>query len=180
LVRNPSKLQLEHERLTVVQGDVLDAGSIDAAMRGQDAVVSALGHRRYLYPTRIQSEGTTNILRAMETHGVRRFVCMSTLGIGDSVGRLGLLYTLLIIPLVLPFYFWDKTRQEKVIAASGLDWTIVRPGALTNGPKRGQVRLGAQVGNLFWTMSVSRANVAKFMIDELTASCYLRQAVGVA
>lgn len=180
LVRNPSKLRLEHQRLTVVQGNVLDAGSIDTAMRGQEAVLSALGHQRYFYPTRIQSDGTKNVLRAMETHGVRRFVCMSSLGIGDSMGRLGLIYTFFVIPVILPFYFWDKTRQEKAIAASGVDWTIVRPGALTNGRKRGRVRQGARVGNFIWTVNVPRADVAEFMIDQLTSSAYLRTAVGVA
>lgn len=180
LVRSPSKLRLEHQRLTVVQGNVLDPGSIDTAMRGQDAVLSALGHQRYFYPTRIQSEGTKNILRAMETHGVPRFVCMSSLGIGDTAGRLGLIYTLFVIPVILPFYFWDKTRQERTIAASGVDWTIVRPGALTNGGKRGRVRHGARVGNFIWTARVSRADVAEFMIDQLTSSAYLRMAVGVA
>lgn len=180
LVRNPSKLRLEHQRLTIVQGDVLDAASIHAAMRGQEAVLSALGHRRYFYPTRIQSDGTKNVLRAMETHGVRRFVCMSSLGIGDSVGRLGLLYTFFVIPVILPFYFWDKTRQEKAIAASGVDWTIVRPGALTNGARRGRARPGARVGSYIWTVSVPRADVAEFMIDQLTSSAYLRTAVGVA
>ena len=74
LVRNPSKLRTEHQRLTVVQGNVLDAGSVGAAMRGQEAVLSASRHQRYFYPTRIQSEGTKNILRAMQTHGARRFV----------------------------------------------------------------------------------------------------------
>ncbi|MBC7975522.1 MAG: NAD(P)H-binding protein, partial [Myxococcales bacterium] len=74
LVRDPSKLQVDHPQLTVVQGDVLDEGSLEAAMRGQEAVLSALGHTRYFYPTRILSEGTRNILGAMETHGVRRFV----------------------------------------------------------------------------------------------------------
>lgn len=180
LVRNPSKLRLEHQRLKVVQGNVLDAGSIETAMRGQEAVLSALGHQRYFYPTRIQSDGTKNVLRAMATHGVRRFVCMSSLGIGDSAGRLGLIYTFFVIPLILPFYFWDKTRQEKVIAASGADWTIVRPGALTNGTKRGRVRQGARVGSFIWTVSVSRADVAEFMIDQLASSAYLRTAVGVA
>lgn len=180
LVRNPSKLRLEHQRLTVVQGNVLDAASIDTAMRGQEAVLSALGHRRYFHPTRIQSEGTKNTLRAMETHGVRRFVCMTSLGIGNSAGRLGLIYTFFVVPVILPFYFWDKTRQERVIAASGVDWTIVRPGALTNGRKRGSVRQGADVGNFIWTVSVSRADVAEFMIDQLTSSAYLRTAVGVA
>jgi len=116
----------------------------------------------------------------METHGVRRFVSMSTLGIGDSAGRLGLIYTFFVIPAILPFYFWDKARQEKIIAASGSDWTIVRLGALTNGRKRGHVRHGARVGSFIWTVSVPRDDVAEFMIVQLTSSAYLRTAVGVA
>lgn len=180
LVRNPSQLQLEHQRLAVIKGDVLDAASVDAAMRGQGAVLSALGHKRYFYPNRILSEGTGNVLRAMETHGARRLVCMSSLGIGDSAGRMGLFYTLFVIPFILPFYFWDKARQERAVARSSSDWTIVRPGALTNGSRRGSVRHGGRIGSFIWTVGVSRADVAAFMLEQLASSAYLRTAVGVA
>src|SRR6266704_1654962 len=146
LVRNPAKLSVEHRRLQMIQGDVLDYAAVGKAVRGQDAVLSALGHKRYYPPNRILSEGTRNILRAMETHGVRRFVCETSLGIGDSVGRLGLYYTFFVIPVVLPFYFWDKTRQERLIAASKVEWVIVRPGALTNGAARGTYRSGRRAG----------------------------------
>src|SRR5687768_11421979 len=66
LVRDPSRLQISHPQLTVARGDVLDEGSVHAAMRGQEAVLSALGHKRFFSPTRTLSEGTRNILRAME------------------------------------------------------------------------------------------------------------------
>jgi putative NADH-flavin reductase len=180
LVRNPSRLPVHHPRLTVVPGDVLNANSVDAAMRGQEAVLSALGHKRYFGPTRILSEGTGNILRAMETHRVRRLVCETSLGIGDSAGRMGIYYTLFVIPLVLPFYFWDKTRQEKIIARGNVEWVIVRPGALTNGAKRGRLRYGSRVGSFLWTVRVSRADVAGFMLDQLASNTYLRAAPGVA
>ena len=180
LARNPKDLAIEHPKLRVVAGNVLDHASIDAAVRGQDAVLSALGHRRYLGPSRILSEGTRNLLRAMEAHRVSRFVCETSLGIGDSAGRLGLYYTLFVIPVVLPFYFWDKTRQERLMAGSDLDWVIVRPGALTNGAKRGNLRHGARVGNFLWTVRVSRADVAEFMLNQLTDDAYLRAAPGVS
>lgn len=180
LVRNPSKLQIDHPRLTVVQGDVLDAASLEAAMHGQEAVLCALGHKRYFYPTRILSEGTGNIVRAMATHGVRRLVCETSLGIGDSAGRMGLYYTFFVIPLILPLYFWDKTRQERVIAGSEADWVIVRPAALTNGARGGRLRHGSRVGSLLWTARVSRADVAAFMLDQLASNAYLRAAPGVA
>ena len=179
LVRDPSRLQVGHPRLTVIQGDVLDEGSVEAAMRGQDAVLSALGHKRWFYPTRILSEGTRNILRAMETHRVPRLVCETSLGIGDSAGRLGLYYTLFIIPVVLPFYFWDKTRQEQVISRSRVEWVIVRPGVLTNGNKRGRTRHGRHVGSFLLTVRISRADVADFMLNQLASDTYLRSATGV-
>jgi putative NADH-flavin reductase len=180
LVRNPSKLQIDHPRLTVVQGDVLDAAALEAAMHGQEAVLCALGHKQYFRPTRILSQGTGNIVRAMETHGARRLVCETSLGIGGSAGRMGLYYSLFVIPLILPFYFWDKTRQERVIADSKVDWVIVRPAALTNGARRGRVRHGSRVGSLVWTLRVSRADVAAFMLDQLASNTYLRAAPGVA
>ena len=166
-------------RLTVVQGDVLDPASVDAAMRGQEAVLCALGHKRWFYPTRILSEGTRNILKSMETHRVPRLVCETSLGIGDSAGRMGLYYTFFVIPLILPFYFWDKTRQERLIAASGVEWVIVRPGVLTNGARRGAPRHGPRVGNFLWTVRIPRADVADFMLQQLTSDTCLRTAPGV-
>ena len=178
LVRDPSKLGTEHPRLTVIQGDVLDPDSVESAVRGQDAVLSALGHRRYFYPTRILSAGTRNVVRAMEVHGVPRLVGVTSLGLGDSAGRLGLTYTLFVIPVVLPFYFWDKARQERAIARSRVEWVIVRPGTLTNATGRGRTRHG-RVGSFLLTVRIARADVADFMLDQLTSDEYLRAAPGV-
>ena len=178
--RSPGKVRLRHPRLTVAVGDVLNRASVEAAVRGQDAVLCALGHKRWLYPNRILSEGTRNILRAMEAHGVRRFVCETSLGVGDSFARLGLIYTLFVIPFILPFYFWDKERQEQAIRASGLDWVIVRPGALTNGLKRGTYRHGPRTGHWLWSVRISRADVADFMLDQLADDAYLHAAPGVS
>ena len=149
-------------------------------MRGQEAVLSALGHKRYFYPTRILSEGTGNVLQAMETHRVPRLVCETALGIGDSAGRMGLYYTLFVIPVILPFYFWDKTRQERTIARSKVEWVIVRPGVLTNGDKRGRYRHGLRIGSFLKTVRISRADVAEFMLNQLVSDTYLRIAPGVS
>lgn len=179
LVRDSSTLDVVHPRLTTMQGDVLDEGCVLAAMRGQEAVLSALGHKRYFYPTRILSEGTRNILRSMATHGVPRLVCETALGIGDSAGRMGLYYTFFVIPVILPFYFWDKTRQERIIARSNVEWVIVRPGVLTNGEKRGRFRHGRNVGSFLSTVRISRSDVADFMLNQLASDTYLRTAPGV-
>jgi len=180
LARKPASVRLQHERLRVVGGDVLDYASVERAVRGQDAVLSALGHKRWFYPNRILSDGTRNLLRAMEALGVRRFVCETSLGVGDSRGRMGLYYTLFVIPFILPLYYWDKSRQERLIRASPLDWTIVRPGVLTNGPRRGRYRHGPRVGSWIWTVRISRTDVADFMLNQLTDDTYLRSAPGVS
>ncbi|MGA2983371.1 MAG: SDR family oxidoreductase [Terriglobia bacterium] len=179
LARDPSALRIEHPRLRVMQGDVLDYPSVEAAVRGQDVVISALGHKRFFQPTHILSEGTRNLLQALETRGVPRFVCETALGIGDSAGRMGVYYTFFVIPFILPFYFWDKARQERVIAANRLNWVMVRPGALTNGAKRGRYRHGPNVGSFLSTVRISRADVADFMLNQMTDNTYLRSAPGV-
>jgi putative NADH-flavin reductase len=178
-VRDSGTLSVEHPHLTVVRGNVLDYSTVEKAVRGQDAVISALGHKRFFVPNRILSEGTRNVLRAMEIHGVRRFVCETSLGIGDSVGLMGLYYSLFVIPVVLPLYFWDKTRQEQLIAASKLEWVIVRPAVLTNDDGRGVYRHGRSIGSFLWTARIARADVAHFMLEQLADDSYLGTAVGV-
>jgi uncharacterized protein YbjT (DUF2867 family) len=178
-VRNPAKLGIEHPNLRVAQGNVLDYATVESAMRGQDAVLSALGHRRFFYPTKIQSEGMSNILRAMKTCDVPRLICETALGLGSAVGKLGLPYDFLVVPLILVFYFWDKVRQEDLIMASDRDWVIVRPGVLTNKPARSTYKHGAHVGNYLWPTLSSRADVADFMLRQLKEDTYLGQAPGI-
>src|SRR5262249_41439519 len=137
LVRNPEKIETNHENLRVLKGNVLDLDSVETAVAGQDAVLSALGHKRFFIKTTTLSAGTKNIIRAMENQNVRRLICITSLGINDSRFRLGLYYTLFVIPVIVFFYFQDKARQERLIRNSHLIWTIVRPGQLTNGKKRG-------------------------------------------
>ena len=179
LVRKPKKMKVENANLRVVKGNVRDYDSIESAMRGQSAVLCALGTKRFFFPNRVVSNGTANILRAMKSCGVPRLVCESSLGIGNSVGRLGLLYTIFVVPLILPFIFYDKVRQEKLIEESETDWVIVRPAVLTNAPARGKYRHGRNVGNYLWTNRIARADVADFMLKQLTDDDYIGSAVCV-
>ena len=178
-VRDPARLRIEHANLRIVKGDVLDYASVESAMGRQSAVLCALGHKRFFDPNKIQSDGMRNILRAMRTCNVPRLICESALGIGNSVGRLGLPHTFFVLPLILPFYMWDKLRQEELISTSDRDWVIVRPGILKNGEARGTYRHGPKVGNYFWPISVTRADVADFMLKQLTEDTYVGAAPGV-
>lgn len=110
LVRNPKKLKLTDPNLSVVRGNVLDLKSFDESINGHDAVLSALGHKRFIIRTTILSKGTMNIIAAMKKQKVKRFICITSLGINDSIFKLGLYYTLFTIPFILLFYFLDKAK----------------------------------------------------------------------
>ena len=179
LARNPKNLKIAHPNLSIIEGNVLDYDKVQEVVAGQDAVLSALGHKRFFIKTTILSEGTKNIIHAMEKHNVNRLICVTSLGINDSRFKLGLYYTLFVIPFIVFFYFWDKAKQEKLIQNSGLDWTIVRPGQLINGKKRGIYKHGANVGNYILTKMISRADVAHFILSQLNDKTYLRKTAGV-
>lgn len=179
-VRNPAKLTVQHRNLRIVKGNVLDYPSVEHAVAGSDAVLSALGHKRWFIKTTILSDGTRNIINAMEKHGVKRFVCETSLGVGDSRGRLGIYYTFFVVPVIIYFYYKDKELQERYIKQSSLDWVIVRPGQLTNGRKRGTYRHSPDIGSRILTVRISRADVGDFMLRQLTDNIYLHRTVGVA
>jgi uncharacterized protein YbjT (DUF2867 family) len=92
---------------------------------------------------------------------------------------MGLYYSLFVIPWILPLYFWDKTRQERVIAASNLEWVIVRPAVLTNAKMRGTYRHGRRLRSYLWTARIARDDVADYMLKQLVDNSYLGTAVGV-
>ena len=174
LVRNPAKLETHHERLRVLQGDALDARAVDAAVQGQDAVIFALGRSNHRKPTTMFSDATRILVTAMEKHGVKRLVCITGIGAGDSRGHGGFWYDRLIFPLITKQTYLDKGRQEELIRNSSLDWIIVRPASFTNGPLRGNLRVATDLNGVTirW---ISRADTAAFVLQQLTDNTYLRK-----
>lgn len=179
VVRNPSNVKYSHANLKILKGNVLVPESYERSFQGQDAVLSALGHKKFIIKTSVLSQGTKNIITAMERNNVKRFICITSLGINDSKFKLGLYYTLFTIPFILFFYFLDKSKQEKLIMNSNLEWTIVRPGQLTNGKKRTIYKHGQNVGHYVLTKMISRADVAHFMLSLLSTNTYLKKTVGL-
>ena len=160
----------------VMRADVTDGASIAAAVRGQDMVISSLGSKLSRKPTNLFSFGTRNILIAMNDAGVRRLICITGIGAGDSKGHGGFFYDRIIQPLLLNEIYKDKDRQEDLIRKSGLDWIIVRPGALTNSARTERVRAltdltGITVGK------VSRADVAWFILTHLSDEKLIRSTI---
>jgi putative NADH-flavin reductase len=174
--RTPRRVTIRHARLRVVQGDVLDAVAVDAAVAGHDAVLSALGatHRK---DGSTVSRGTEHIVAAMRKHGVKRLIVQSAVGVGDSQRQAGILFGKILMPLFLHTVFADKARQEDLVRASGLDWTIVRPTGLTNKPGRGQYQVETDDVPVPW--NISRADVADFMLRQLDDRTYVRRAPAI-
>ncbi|MGB5362628.1 MAG: SDR family oxidoreductase [Aureibaculum sp.] len=179
LVRNPVKLKIDHPNLKVIKGNILERDTFEQAIKENEVVISALGHKRFFIKTNILSEGTKNIVNAMEKHKVKRFICITSMGVNDSRFRLGLYYTLFVIPVILLFYFLDKEKQERIIRQSYLDWTIVRPGQLTNGKKRTTYRHGSKLGSYIFTKMVSRADVAHFILQEVKNDKYIKKSPSI-
>ena len=172
LARNPSAVAPEDYRPRVLEGNALDASEVETAVAGQDAVLSELGTRRGR-PTTLFSESTHNLISAMDKHGVRRLVCITGIGTGDSKGHGGFLYDRIILPFVVKNVYEDKDRQEEAIKQSELDWVIVRPAQLTDEPARGEYRVF--LGGAYAAKKISRADVAAFMLAQLTDDTYVRK-----
>jgi putative NADH-flavin reductase len=176
MARRPQVLELKHEALTMIPGDIREAEAAARAVAGQEAVCLTLGVGVTWRPVTVFSEGTAQVLAAMAREGVRRLVAITGIGAGESRGHGGLLYDRLVLPFLLRTIYADKDRQETLIRASRVDWTIVRPGFLTNGPLKGKYRAltdlrGVTAGR------ISRADVAHFLLEELATGRFVRQAV---
>jgi putative NADH-flavin reductase len=177
--RDPAKLSIKHAHLKVAQGDVMDLASVEKAVQGQDAVVCVLGSGGKRKGT-IRSEGTRQIIRAMETAGIRRFICQTTLGAGDSWGNLNFFWKYIMFGTLLRDVFADHEKQESYVKQSHLDWTIVRPGAFVDGNRTGKYRHGFPGTDKTSKLKISRADVADFILKQLTDDSYLHKTPSVS
>jgi putative NADH-flavin reductase len=176
--RTPGNLAVEHPKLRKLSGDFHRRDSVDEAVRGQDAIIitasstSLAGFKKN--PTYF-SEGTSYAIEAMKAHGVRRLAVLSALGTGESRKLVGFFIEKLIVSFLLKAPFEDHERQEKLVRDSGLDWVIARPGRLTNGPARHQYAKKTAIEPV--RSSISRADVADFLVTSIEVDTWLRQAV---
>ena len=175
--RKPMALKLDHQDLTRHAGDVLDRGAVADAVQGHDAVLIALGSGR---KGTVRSVGTKHVVEAMERHGVRRLVCQTTLGAGDSRTNLNFFWKRIMFGLFLREVYADHEAQEAFIKQSNLDWIIVRPGAFTDGPATGAYKHGFPPTEKNLKLKISRADVANFMLQQLTDDTYLRRSPGLS
>ncbi|MGV6850269.1 MAG: NAD(P)-dependent oxidoreductase [Marinibacterium sp.] len=177
--RHPARLATDHPALSRMAGDAADPAAVHEAVSGQDAVVIVLGAGASRKST-IRSAGTLNVIRAMQATGVRRLVVQSTLGAHDSWDNLTFFWKRIMFGFLLKPVFRDHELQESLVRASGLDWTIVRPSALTDGPAEGGFKEAFAPRERGLSLKIPRADVAGFLTRMVGDATYLHRAVGIS
>jgi putative NADH-flavin reductase len=164
-------------RLQTLTGDVRDRGLVEKALAGQQAVLWAPGA---MPPTQTErSEGVQTLKDAMEARGPRRLVFLSSLNEEDVRRRATLFSALFLLNLFRGDLVRDAETQERYVRESTLDWTIVRAGTLFDGPLKGDYRLGLGAADAPADTTISYADVADFMLRQLTDATYRRSTVGL-
>ncbi|MGO4135970.1 NAD(P)-dependent oxidoreductase [Rhizobium brockwellii] len=175
LVRSQAKA-VDLAGAELVEGDARDPAALTRAIAGCDAVVSSLGTA--MSPFRevtLLSTATRALVGVMEQQNIRRLVCITGLGAGDSRGHGGFFFDRLFLPLMLRKVYEDKDRQEDAIRVSTLDWTIVRPTVLNDKPARGHIKAVTDLSGVHGG-TIARSDVAEFVVHQLTADTWLRKA----
>jgi uncharacterized protein YbjT (DUF2867 family) len=177
LARSARRIPIDHPKLEKMAGDALKMATVKRAVTGVDAIIQSLGVSAgpeiILKPTRLFSKATRVLVTAMEEAQVKRLICVTGFGTGDSLGRGGFLCSA-AFHLLLGRVYDDKDVQERIIRRSKLDWVIVRPVILTNGPKTNAYR--ALVNPRRWTWGfISRADVADFLVKQIDDDAFLHK-----
>lgn len=170
-------LSVTHPRLTVVRGDVRNADDVISAIDGCDAVAFAVGSAA---GAKVHSEGIANVLYGMALHGATRLVAVSAGGVfARTDRRLSLAFRALIATTLRAVYD-DLERMEQLIAASGVEWTIVRPSGLSDEPASGHYRLARDGALLSKASRIARADVAGVVLKALETDAFVFQTLAVA
>ena len=175
LVRSAEKVgDLKGAHLIV--GDARDEATLRKALKGQDAVISALGTPASPFrEVTLLSTVTRTLVNAMKAEHVSRLVAITGMGAGDSAGHGGVVFDRLIFPLLLRKVYADKNRQEAIIRDSGLDWVLVRPSVLNDKPGSHTLRALTDL-SAFHGGTIARADVACFVLDQVSDDSFLHRA----
>lgn len=171
LARSAHTIAINDSRLEKIRGDAVDRAAIVQALDGASAAIQVLGvpitPMTVLKGTKLFSGASRVLVEAMRLADVRRLIAVTGLEAGDSRGSAGFLHARVLFPLILQRIYDDKSAQEEIIRSSGLDWTVVRPGILTDGPATGRYRVLTDTKT--WQGGfISRRDVADFLVRQIT------------
>lgn len=175
LVRNPSKISIAHEKLTIIAGNVLDKIIVLKALAGQDAVISALGKGQSLISSDLITDAVNVLIPAMSEMQIKRLIFLSGFGAGETFMQANLLQKI-IFKTFLNSIYRDKAKAEIQLRSSNLDWTLIYPVKLNNKPATGNYKAGEKF-TMKGTPEISRADVALFMLTQVSSDIYLKKGV---
>ena len=179
--RSPQNLKLNLSGVSprLIAGDAMNLSDVTDAVAGHEAVVVTLG-AGMSRKSKIRSQGTMNVIKAMQTHGVRRLIAQSTLGARDSWPTLNFWWKRVMFGALLAPVFRDHELQEQLVEASGLDWTIVRPGAFTDKATKRPVIEDVPNSARGLDLKIARSELARFLTRQLSDTQYIGRAVGLS
>ncbi|TMI63667.1 MAG: SDR family oxidoreductase [Bacteroidetes bacterium] len=176
--RSPEKLiAFSSANLSVVKGDILNKTDVESAVLNHDVVLCTIGDGN---KGTVRGTGTRNIIESMQKHHIKRLICQTTLGLGESRGNLNFVWKHIMFGLLLKKAFKDHQLQEQYVFDSNLDYTIVRPSAFTDGQITRNYKIGFDGNFKKLSLKISRADVADFMLQRITSKEYLKQAVSIS
>ena len=183
LVRDASKVQIKHKKLTIIEGNVLDPLTVASALHHQEAVIQCLGvgGKGDGKPTTFISDATKVIVNEMQKQNIKRLVAMSNVGAGNSIAFQPWVFTKIILPYFMKWLkviIEDKNRMEPIIMNSNLDWTIVRCPNIVDKSAKGTCN--ATLDGKGLKLSITLPDLSKFMIEQLTQKVFIKQAPSVS
>jgi putative NADH-flavin reductase len=176
LARSVAGIAISNPNLEKVRGDALNKQDVEAALSRVDVVIQTLGVSpgSLFRPVQLFSEATRILVAAMTVHGVRRLLCVTGFGAGDSRSSISCLQRI-PFQVVLGRAYQDKSLQERLIKESSLDWTIARPGVLTTGSRTGRYKILDEASQ--WRNgTISRPDVADFLVRQIEDRAYVGKA----
>ena len=179
LARSSTAIAISDSSLEKIRGDALKPEDVEAALVGVNVVIQTLGVGLgdLFRPVHLFSDATRVLIAAMRSQSVKRLICVTGFGAGDSRASISCLQRL-PFQIVFGRAYDDKSLQEKLIKESELDWTIVRPGVLTSGPRTGRYRILAEASQ--WRNGIiSRSDVAEFLVRQIGDQAYIRKTPGL-
>jgi len=177
-IRTTGKLTISDEKLKIIEGNVKDYDTVKNAIHNQEAVLSTLGVSKQLNSDPLVIEGVKNIVKAMEILNTTRLIYLSFLAVGEGRNDAGFILKN-IVSRIVKEEIEDHEEKERLISSSKLEYTIVKPPKLTNGIKKGVYRIGETIKAKSILPTMSRADVADFMLKQLTDTAFFRKAVRI-
>jgi putative NADH-flavin reductase len=176
-IRRPGSIRIDNPKLKIVVGNLNETLKMKDTIKGADACISTLGTGSLTKHSPEMMTGIKNIVSIMETAKVHRFIYLSSLGAGESIYLIPQPLRFILSKIFLRVTLADHNTNENTIMNSKLKWTLVRPGSLTDGQLTGNLKHGSENVRTKESSSISRANVASFIVQQLTDTTYLQKSV---